>query len=94
MTPLKIKIALASGAVVLGIATLRWSFTPTNYNDCVLDGMENAQNERAARLIANACRSKFPSRVSSGSSFKITKYTGPKYEGPNPFEEFGDIDEK
>lgn len=35
-------------------------FGPSNYDECVLDGVKDAKTEMAARLVAQACRNKFP----------------------------------
>lgn len=35
-------------------------FGPSNYDECVLDGVKDAKTDMAARLVAQACRNKFP----------------------------------
>lgn len=48
-------------AILIGIsiATLWYMATPHNYNDCVIAGMKDANSDRAAGLVAVACRKKF-----------------------------------
>ena len=51
---------------VIGIALcgIAWGgvFTssPDNYEDCVLKSMKGVESDRAASIIANTCRQKFP----------------------------------
>lgn len=85
---MKKKIAIGLGALVLVIAGIKYAVTPQSYEDCVLKGLESARNERAAFLVAKVCRSKFPSYTPTSSSSGISKYTGPKDDGPNLFAEF------
>lgn len=48
-------------AVVGGVAIvfLWYLATPHNYNDCIISGMKDANNDRAAALVALACQKKF-----------------------------------
>ena len=48
-------------AIVGGIALafLWYMATQHNYNDCIISGMKDAHNERAAGLVAIACQKKF-----------------------------------
>lgn len=38
-------------------------FGPSNYDECVLEGIKDAKTETAARMVAQACRNKFPEKV-------------------------------
>lgn len=49
-------IAIAGG---IALAFLWYMATPHNYNDCIISGMKDAHNERAAGLVAIACQKKF-----------------------------------
>lgn len=51
-------IVLAAGTPAVAIAG--W-FGPSNYDECVLDGMKGVTSDVAAREIKQACRRKFPS---------------------------------
>ncbi|MCM2341668.1 hypothetical protein [Rhodoferax sp.] len=48
-------------AVVPGIATAGL-FGPSNFEECILDGMKNVKSDQAARMITVACRQKFPQK--------------------------------
>lgn len=37
-------------------------FGPSNFQDCVLEGMKGVNGDQAARMVAMACRQKFPEK--------------------------------
>lgn len=37
-------------------------FGPSNYEECVLDGLKNAKTEMAASLLSRVCHQKFPKK--------------------------------
>lgn len=43
----------------IAVAFLWYMATPHNYNDCIISGIKEAHNERAAGLVAFACQKKF-----------------------------------
>lgn len=57
-------------AAVIAGGLLGWglkhfgAFGPTSYEECILENMKGGQGDVAARLIARACREKFPDKRS------------------------------
>src|SRR5690242_16083174 len=58
-------------------------FGPSNYDECILDGMKGVTSDVAAKAIIYACRNKFPNTgaVTAGASHKmawpeVTKLSG------------------
>lgn len=53
-------------AAVIGLFIAYFAFTqfsqPRNYNDCVLQVVKQATNDKSAIMGRQACRSKFPKR--------------------------------
>ena len=58
MTPLQKNIVIGVGVVFLAVAGYKWMAEPTSYEDCILKNMADAQNERAASYVKEACRDK------------------------------------
>jgi hypothetical protein len=40
-------------------------FGPSTYEECVLENIKDVKGERAATLLAQVCRKKFPEKISS-----------------------------
>lgn len=55
---LALSLLCATGVAQAGL------FGPSNYDECVLDGVKDAKTETAARMVAQACRNKFPMKTS------------------------------
>lgn len=51
-------------------------FGPSNFDECVLDGVKDAKTETAARLVAQACRNKFPLPTTPAYNEPVTNNYG------------------
>ena len=52
----------ASVALLLCNASAAGWFGPSNYSECVIDGMKGVSSDVAARAVSNACAAKFPAK--------------------------------
>lgn len=52
--------ALCSAFLFVPTVSFAGLFGPSNYDECVLDGIKDAKTETAAQMVARACRNKFP----------------------------------
>ena len=64
------RLALALIGFVIPAAAFGGLFGPSNYEECILEGMKGVASDQAARAVMAACRKKFP------------EPPGPKYEPP------------
>jgi len=51
---------LASGSVILFLIPSILAAKPTNYDECILENISNAQTNSAVGAVKRACRSLFP----------------------------------
>ena len=49
-------------ALLLCNASAAGWFGPSNYSECVIDGMKGVSSDVAARAVSNACAGKFPAK--------------------------------
>lgn len=63
-------------ALLFGYAGVSYAgiFGPSNYEDCVLEGMKGVKSDLAARVIISACAGKFPSKKKYTPQSKKPKY--------------------
>jgi len=54
------KVACAVMAITAGAFAFYALNRPSNYNDCVLANIKDAQSDKAAIAVSSVCRSKFP----------------------------------
>jgi|GEM_PF-1334861 len=83
--------ATASVAFLLcNTSTAGW-FGPSNYSECVIDGMKGVSSDVAARAVSNACAAKFPakkpeqpreSKLPGSALLKIKADTPYRYPSP------------
>lgn len=58
--------------LLLSINASAGLFGPSNFDECVLDGVKDAKTETAARLVAQACRNKFPLQTTPAYNEPVT----------------------
>jgi nitrogen fixation protein FixH len=56
------RIVAVSIFVLLATTAHAGLFGPSTYEECILENMKNAQSDRAALMIAAACRKQFPNK--------------------------------
>ena len=57
----KVVVAIAMAAMVaVAIYAIKEINKPSTYEECILKNMKDAQSERAAAYISQACRREFP----------------------------------
>ncbi|MGE4441914.1 MAG: hypothetical protein AB7D27_10565 [Desulfomicrobium sp.] len=71
--------------VVVNESYAGW-FGPSNYDECILDNMKNVDSDAAARLVAQACRKKFPVNKNSNSIQELKEDVVNKIEGKASFD--------
>jgi hypothetical protein len=49
--------------ILIPIVSYAGWFGPSNFQDCVLEGMKGVNGDQAAKLVAMACRQKFPEKA-------------------------------
>jgi hypothetical protein len=63
---MKIKIIAITLLLLMPINEANaWLFGPSNFEDCVIDGIKNAKSDAAASLVTQACALKFPNKEKS-----------------------------
>lgn len=66
--------------VVINSSYAGW-FGPSNYDECILDGMKGVNSDVAAKLVAQACRKKFPVNKNSNNVVKLSDDVLSKIDG-------------
>jgi hypothetical protein len=57
------KIIFLTASLAIALESSGGLFDPSNYEDCVLDGVKDAKNEAAVGAVYQMCRRKFPPKT-------------------------------
>ena len=80
----KVVVAMVAAAMVaVGIYAIKEINEPKTYEECILKNMKDAQSERAAAYISQACRREFPEPLNPFDQFDK--------QSPKQVGEFDDI---
>lgn len=60
MPSVKIKSFISLGLMVFAMNCTAGLFSPSNFDECVIDGAKEAKTEAAVGLVYQACKRKFP----------------------------------